>query len=87
MRWPSIVAIYVLFWVMCAFVVMPFFVRTSEELGQASVPGQSESAPHLFEPRKIGLWTTIVSAGVFALYYANYVNGWLTTEMLDFTKW
>ena len=25
-----------------------------------------------------------VSLGVFGLYYANYVNGWITAEDLDF---
>jgi predicted secreted protein len=87
MLWTSALAIFILFWVMCAFIVMPFFVRTSEEEGKALVPGQSESAPHVFRLGKTALWTTILACLTFALYYANYVNEWLTTEMLDFTKW
>jgi predicted secreted protein len=86
MKWTSILAIYCLFWVMSAFVVMPFFVRTSEEEGQPLIPGQAESAPHKFRPGAIILWTTALSAVVFGLYYANYVNGWLSASDFDFTR-
>ncbi|MFM7027419.1 MAG: DUF1467 family protein [Chakrabartia sp.] len=87
MKWTSVLAIYTLFWVLCAFVVMPFFVRTSEEMGEALVPGQAESAPHQFKALRIALWTTLISSMAFGLYYANYVNEWLTPEDFDFTRW
>lgn len=86
MRWTSILAIYCLFWVMSAFVVMPFHVRTSPEAGEALVPGQAESAPHHFPAGRILLWTTLVATLSFGLYYANYVSGWITAEDLDFTR-
>jgi predicted secreted protein len=83
MRWTSILAIYLLFWVLSAFVVMPFHVKTSEEAGEALVPGQAESAPHSFNPLRIALWTTVVATTAFGLYYANYVYGWLSPDLLD----
>lgn len=86
MNWTSILAIYLLFWVMTAFLVMPFHVRTSEEVGEALVPGQAESAPHKFNPARIALITTVVSALLFGLYYANYVNAWITPEDLDISR-
>jgi predicted secreted protein len=86
MKWTSILAIYLLFWVMSAFLVMPFHVRTSEEEGKDLVPGQAESAPHEFRPKRIALWTTGVSILLFGLYYLNYVNQWITPELLDFTR-
>ncbi len=86
MKGTSIVAIYILFWVMSAFLVMPFGVRTSEEAGVERVPGQADSAPANFSPRRIIIRTTILAVILFGLYYANYVNHWVTTEMLDFTK-
>lgn len=86
MKWTSILAIYCLFWVLSAFFVMPFFVRTAEEEGAELVPGQAESAPHNFRPRAILLWTTFVSALLFGLYYANYVTGWLSASDFDFTR-
>lgn len=86
MKWTSILAIYSLFWVMSAFLVMPFHVRTAHEAGAELVPGQAESAPHDFRPLRIVLWTTAVSAVLFGLFYANYVNQWITPEALDFTR-
>ena len=86
MQWTSALAIYVLFWVMAAFIVFPFHARTSAEAGEALVPGQAESAPHEFRPGRIALWTTIVATAMFGVYYANYVFGWVTTEMLDLTR-
>jgi len=83
MRWQSALAIYFLFWAFCVFIVLPFGVRTNEEVGKENLPGQAESAPHKFEAGKIVIRTTIVSTVLFALFYANYVYGWLTVDMLD----
>ena len=33
MQWTSILAIYALIWVMCAFIMLPFGVKTHEEAG------------------------------------------------------
>ncbi|MDM7954901.1 DUF1467 family protein [Blastomonas sp.] len=77
MSWTSIAAIYLLFWVITAFVVMPFGVRTADELGIEKVRGQADSAPANFRPKRVMLITTIVSAVVFGLFYANYLNGWI----------
>ena len=41
----AIVAIYFLFWVMSAFFVLPFGIRTPDETGEELVPGQASSAP------------------------------------------
>ncbi|MFM2237225.1 MAG: hypothetical protein RL209_1259 [Pseudomonadota bacterium] len=83
MTWTSIIAIYVLFWVMTAFVILPIGVRTHDELGLPKIPGQADSAPGNFQPRKILLRTTLLSAALFALYYANYTNGWITRHSFD----
>jgi predicted secreted protein len=84
MNWTSIVAIYALFWVMTAFVVLPIGVRTHEELGLDKVPGQADSAPGNFRPGVIILRTTLLSAALFGLYYLNYVTGWLDRHSFDF---
>ena len=86
MNWTSALAIYILFWVMCAFIVMPFGVRTHHEEDVELVPGQAESAPIDFRPGRIILRTTILATLAFGLYYANYVNEWLTPAMLDFAR-
>ncbi|MCB2075219.1 MAG: DUF1467 family protein [Novosphingobium sp.] len=83
MRWTSILAIYALFWVLSAFLTMPFGVRTHEEEGVEKVPGQADSAPANFRPGRIALRATILAAVLFALYYANYVNGWIEVGDLN----
>ena len=83
MTWTSIIAIYLLFWVMTAFVILPIGVRTHDELGLSKVPGQADSAPGNFQPRIIILRTTFLSAALFALYYANYVYGWVDRHSFD----
>jgi len=82
-RWTSALAIYVLFWVSSFFVLLPFGVRTHEEAGVERVPGQADSAPHAFSFGRAALRATILSAGLFGLYYANYVFGWITVDDLD----
>ncbi|WP_420142854.1 DUF1467 family protein [Sphingomonas sp.] len=84
MRWTSILAIYSLFWAMSFFFVLPFRLRREGE--DAPVAGQAESAPPSFSFARTAKWTTLVSAILFGLYYANYVNGWVTPQALDLTS-
>lgn len=79
----SIIAIYMLFWVLTAFAVMPFGIRTPDESGEAKVKGQADSAPSNFRPGTIILRTTIVSAILFGLFYLNYLYGWVSAEDLN----
>jgi predicted secreted protein len=85
MRWTSILAIYVLFWSLSVFLVLPFGVRTHEEAGAERVPGQADSAPHNYRFGRFAIRTTIVAAVLFGLYYANYVNGWITPADMDYS--
>jgi predicted secreted protein len=85
MRWTSIVAIYALFWALSAFLVLPFGVRTHEEAGAERVAGQADSAPHGYPFGKLLLRATILAAVLFGLYYANYVNGWITPADMDYS--
>jgi predicted secreted protein len=82
MKWTSILAIFVLFWVLSAFVVMPFHVRTPDETGEEVVPGHADSAPTHFAPLRIIAWTTLTAMVSFGLYYANYVNAWFGADMI-----
>jgi predicted secreted protein len=84
MRWTSIIAIYTLFWVLSAFLVMPFGIRTHDEAGIEKIPGQADSAPANFSARRISLRATILALVLFGAYYANYVNGWIMPKDIDF---
>jgi len=80
----SILAIYFLFWVMSAFVMLPFGVRTADEAGVEKVPGQADSAPVNFRPGKLALRATVVAAVLTALFIANFTYGWITAADIDF---
>ena len=83
MQITSIAAIYFLFWVMSAFVMLPFGVSTAEEVGAEKVPGQAESAPVNFRPGRIVLRATVIAAALTALFVANFINGWVTVADID----
>lgn len=83
MEWTSILAIYVLIWVACAFVILPFGVKTHEELGVERVEGQADSAPANFRPGRIVLRATVLAAALTALYVANYTQGWITADDIN----
>ena len=87
MKWTSILAIYFLFWVMSAFLLLPFGVRTHEELGAAKTPGQADSAPANFRPGRLAIRATVIAALLTALYVLNYIEGWVGVQDLDVTRW
>ena len=84
MKIGSIIAIYLLFFVASAFVLLPFGVKTHEEVGAERVPGQADSAPYRFDLPRHLLRAALLGTLLFALYYANWTYGWVTAEDLDF---
>lgn len=84
MKLTSIIAIFALFWVLAAFLVLPFGVRTHDEAGEAKVPGQADSAPVIFRPWRVARRATILAVILFAAFFANYRFGWITMDMFDF---
>ena len=84
MNLTSIIAIYFLFFCFSAFVLLPFGVRTSEEVGEEKVAGQADSAPHRFDLKRHLLRAAVLAAILCAIYDLNYVNGWITANDLDF---
>ena len=84
MKWTSVLAIYFLIFCFSAFLLLPFGVKTHEELGEERVPGQADSAPHRFDLPKHLVMAAAVAAVLTALYVANYQFGWITTDDLDF---
>jgi predicted secreted protein len=79
----SAIAVYFLFFVFTAFLMLPFGVRTDEEVGAARIAGQAESAPHRFDLKKHLLRAALISAVLFGLFYVNWIQGWITYEMFD----
>ncbi|MGB3378907.1 MAG: DUF1467 family protein [Allopontixanthobacter sediminis] len=86
MQWTSIVAIYLLVWVMCAFVMLPFGVRTHDELGLEKIPGQADSAPANFRPLRLAFRASLVAAALTAIYVLNYDYGWIEASDINLFK-
>ena len=83
MQWTSIVAIYALFWVMSAFVLLPFGVKTHDEMGVEKPRGAADSSPANFRPGRLVIRATIIAAILTTLYVLNYINGWISVEDLN----
>jgi predicted secreted protein len=84
MKLTSIAAIYFLFFVASAFMLLPFGVRTDEEAGADKIPGQADSAPHAINLKRHFAKAALVGAVLFAIYYANWTYQWVTVDDLDF---
>ena len=84
MKLGSIVAIYFLFFVTSAYLLLPFGVKTDEEAGTPTIPGQADSAPHRFDLKRHVVRAMVLGAILFAIYYLNWVYGWVTVDDLDF---
>ncbi len=79
MDWFTGALAYGLIWWMVLFTVLPWGVRTAEEIGQKTAPGHATSAP--VRPRIILKFavTTAIAAALFAIL-------WIVVELelLDF---
>ena len=87
MKITSMIAIYVLFWVLSAFLVMPFGLRTHDEEGTRAETGHADSAPVNFSARRVAKRATWLAVVLFVAFYINYINGWITTDALDLTTY
>ena len=84
MQLASIIAIYFLIFVAVAFIMLPFGVKTDEELGNELVPGQAESAPTRFDLKRHLMRAALIAALLTGLYVLNYEMGWITSQDLNF---
>jgi len=87
MKWTSVSAIYFLFFAASAFFLLPFGVKTDEEMGAERIPGQADSAPHRFDLKRHLLKALLLAVVLTAVFYVNYVNGWITSDDLDLYNW
>lgn len=69
-------AIYFVIWWIVLFAVLPFGVRSQEELGTV-VPGTEPGAPQSPLLLRKAFWTTLVSAGLFValMVFMAYESG------------
>jgi predicted secreted protein len=78
------IALYLVIWWIVLFAMLPIGVRTSEEAGEKTSPGNAESAPHLpnLLPKMVA--TTVVASIVFAALYAIIVHHLITLDDIPF---
>ena len=77
----TVIAIYVLIWWVTFFAVLPFGVRSQHESGDF-VEGTDPGAPAIHRVWIKALYTTMISAAIFAALYVVYVNDLLPLEFL-----
>ena len=71
MSLATAIAIYFIIWWVVLFAVLPWGVRSQQEHG-AIVPGSDPGAPMMPALKRKLVWTTIIAAIVFALWYVVY---------------
>jgi predicted secreted protein len=81
---PFAIALYFIIWWIVLFAMLPIGVRTSEEAGEKTSPGNAESAPHLPNLLPKMLATTVVASIVFAGLYAVIVHHVITLDDIPF---
>jgi predicted secreted protein len=75
-------AIYFVIWWIVLFLTLPFGVRSQHEDGEG-VPGTDPGAPIATLMGRKLIWTTAISAVVFALAWLAYGAGLLNIERLS----
>jgi predicted secreted protein len=75
-------AIYFVLWWVTLFVTLPFGVRSQHEEGDAT-PGTDPGAPVASRMGRKLIWTTLLSALVYAAAMAAYQAGFLNIERLS----
>jgi len=75
-------AIYFVLWWIVLFLTLPFGVRSQHEVGEGA-PGTDPGAPVLPRMARKLVWTTVISAVIFALAMLAYNKGYLSVERLS----
>ena len=75
-------AIYFVMWWIVLFLTLPFGVRSQHEDGEGS-PGTDPGAPVASQMGRKLIWTTVISAILFAVALLAYNQGLLSVERLS----
>jgi predicted secreted protein len=75
-------AIYFVMWWVVLFLTLPFGVRSQHEDGEG-IAGTDPGAPVAAQMRRKLIWTTVISAVVFAAALLAYNAGFLNIERLS----
>jgi predicted secreted protein len=79
MATTTAIAIFFLIWWLTLFVVLPWGVSSQYEEG---APGTDPGAPRVHNIAMKLVWTTVVSAIIFAVLAVIHIKGWITLDDL-----
>jgi len=82
----TLLAIYFVLWWIVLFLTLPFGVRNRTESGDAAgeaIPGADPGAPVVSMMARKALWTTAISAVIFAVALLAYRAGYFNVERLS----
>ncbi len=75
-------AIYFVIWWITLFLTLPFGVRSQHEDGEGA-PGTDPGAPVMARMGRKLIWTTAISAAIYAVALLAYKAGYLNIERLS----
>jgi predicted secreted protein len=75
-------AIYFVLWWLTLFLTLPFGIRSQHEDG-VGAPGTDPGAPIATQMGRKLIWTTVISAVIFAVAWFAYQAGYLSIERLS----
>ena len=76
------IAIYFVIWWVALFLTLPFGVRSQHEDG-VGAPGTDPGAPIASQMGRKLIWTTVISAAIFAIAWLAFNAGYLNIERLS----
>lgn len=77
MNWFTGIIIYLTMWWIVLFCVLPFGARSQAEMGEI-VEGTDPGAPVVANIKQKLIWTTIITAVVWGLFYVVVSSGWIS---------
>ena len=79
----SALVLFLVYWFMVFFILLPVRIRTQGDDGDI-VPGTHASAPTVTFLRTKFIITTIISLFLWALTCVIIISGWISIETIDF---
>ncbi len=78
---PTAAAVFFLIWWVTLFAVLPWGVRSQQEVGEV-IPGTDPGAPLVPMLGRKLVWTTLITCAVFGVFYVVYADRLVTLDQI-----